>query len=387
MISDKIIRKMQMPENKKIAGFTLVELLVVIAIIGILIGLLLPAVQAAREAARRMQCTNRIKQICLAVQNYHDSAKKCYPAGAFTIGSGNGDWKRVSGFVSLLPFLERAPLYDQIVNDSYNAGINSYSPAEIYMTAHISDLACPSDGESDNNGSSQARANYRMSYGDFPIHFSNMTNGNTELGSGKSAICNADRGAFAPQQWNGFKGCTDGLSNTIFFSEKLVCADASNVKQGIATSGSDLPVTYQNKVVENVKGAAKPVDTCMALKDGKKYVESAATKAWSGSRWADGAAVFTGFMTILPPNAPSCQAVDDEASGGLVSASSNHSGGVNCGMGDGSVRFISETIDYTSTGGNVDPKLGYNSFTEYGKSYHGVWGALGTTSAEDSVSL
>ena len=103
-------------------AFTLVELLVVIAIIGILIGLLLPAVQAAREAARRMQCTNNIKQIALACQNYHEAVKKAYPAGAFVARSGDDEFKRVSGFVPLCPYLEQSALYDQIAADSYNGG-------------------------------------------------------------------------------------------------------------------------------------------------------------------------------------------------------------------------------------------------------------------------
>ena len=88
--------------NAKKAGFTLVELLVVIAIIGILIGLLLPAVQAAREAARRMQCTNNLKQIGLAIQNYHDT-NNALPG----FGMGGWDCFDYTPFVSLLPFYEQ----------------------------------------------------------------------------------------------------------------------------------------------------------------------------------------------------------------------------------------------------------------------------------------
>ncbi len=373
--------------NKNTNGFTLVELLVVIAIIGILIGLLLPAVQMAREAARRMECTNRVKQLALACQNYHEAVKKAYPAGAFVARSGDDEFKRVSGFVPLCPYLEQSALYDQIASDSYNGGFNSDAPSESYLTTPLSVFLCPSDGGGDDPQGGQARANYRMSYGDFPCHFANMTNGNLTLGAGKTAICNADRGAFAPQQWNGYKGCTDGTTNTIFFSERLICSDASLIDEGIATNGSQLPEEYINRVHELVKGDAKPVDGCMALKSKREYAEGASPRAYSGMRWSDGAAVYTGFMTILPPNAPSCLASDAETTGGMITASSNHPGGVVCGMGDGSVRFIDNGIDYTSTNGNTDPKIGYNSFTEYGKSYHGVWGALGTTSAEDPVSL
>ena len=96
--------------HKRLNGFTLVELLVVIAIIGILVGLLLPAVQAAREAARRMQCTNNLKQIGLAMHNYHDTYRS-FPIGHHFPGQGNGTgW---TWTYSILPFIEQSSLYGQ----------------------------------------------------------------------------------------------------------------------------------------------------------------------------------------------------------------------------------------------------------------------------------
>ena len=366
-------------------GFTLVELLVVIAIIGILIGLLLPAVQAAREAARRMQCTNKMKQIALACHNYHDASKTAYPAGAFSLKGSDGAYKRVSGFVPLLPYVEQTALFNEIADsDGYGCGFNSDSPADSCLTRFVDAFACPSDGETENS-TGQAYCNYRFCYGDFPIHMANMTS-SAVLGSTKTCICNACRGVFAPQQWMGVKAVTDGTSNTIMFSEKSVCSDEEDVREGIATSGTGMPAACVNTVYELVKGSDTPVDTCMALASKKKY-SGGSPAAYSGKRWSDGAAVYTGFMTILPPNAPSCLSSSDDFSGGMISASSSHHGGVNCAMVDGSVRFISETIDYQDTNGNPDPKVGYNSFTEYGKSYHGVWGALGTKAANDPVSL
>ena len=109
-------RSRSAPRAGRRIGFTLVELLVVIAIIGILIALLLPAVQAAREAARRSQCTHNIKQICLALQNYHD-VMKCFPpreGGTSPPGSGLNNGSRISPFVPLLPYLEQQALYVQI---------------------------------------------------------------------------------------------------------------------------------------------------------------------------------------------------------------------------------------------------------------------------------
>ncbi|MBQ9875178.1 MAG: DUF1559 domain-containing protein [Thermoguttaceae bacterium] len=379
---------MRTQTKKDRRGFTLVELLVVIAIIGILIGLLLPAVQMAREAARRAQCVNKIKQIALACQNYHDASKTAYPAGAYIARGGDGLFRRVSGFVALCPFIEQTAIFNEITADSYNGDFNSDAPTQSYLQTKLGFLACPSDGAVDETEGGQGRSSYRFCYGDFPVHASNMAGKEAGvLGASKTGVCNADRGAFATQQWNGIKGFGDGTSNTIFISERLVCSDADDVREGIATAGSQLPEGYLNTVIELVKGDAKPVDGCIGLAEKKEYASGAAQIAVSGKRWSDGAPAYAGFMTILPPNAPSCLATSAEVSGGMVTASSSHSGGVVCGMGDGSVRFISDSIDYTNTNGNPDPKIGYNSFTEYGKSYHGVWGALGTRAANDPVSL
>ena len=107
-----------------IRAFTLVELLVVIAIIGILIALLLPAVQAAREAARRMQCTNNLKQTGLAIHNFHDARKGIVP---LTIGSNNDQWARVSFFVLLYPFTEQNNLYEVFASNTWGGSVGTGS--------------------------------------------------------------------------------------------------------------------------------------------------------------------------------------------------------------------------------------------------------------------
>src|SRR3954447_137232 len=127
-------------------GFTLVELLVVIAIIGVLVALLLPAVQSAREAARRTQCTNNIRQVALAVHNFHDTNNTVPPcvtatpiAGTATAPGGFGPgW----GFIPyLLPYIEQKPLYDTI-NFTTNVCCNSMT---LVHNAKIGSLTCPSD--------------------------------------------------------------------------------------------------------------------------------------------------------------------------------------------------------------------------------------------------
>ena len=370
------------------AAFTLVELLVVIAIIGVLIGLLIPAVQAAREAARRMQCTNNLKQLALACQSYHDASKTSFPAGAVSVMASDGVARRISAFLPLLPHFEQGPLYEQIMQENYLLDFNSDAPSATTLTTTLAPFLCPSDSAGENNQGGQARINYRACYGDFPIHTANMEGKKQgALGASKTSICNADRGAFAPQQWNGIKGFSDGISNPILMSERAINDGYTrDTKVGYVTSGTSLDVKYENQVVETTKGATTAVDDCMALAGKGEIAESVSDAdlgEWSGLRWSDGACVYTGFMTILPPNAPSCLAVNAPTSGGLIAPTSYHNGGVNCAMADGSVTFISDSIDYTSTNSNPDPKIGHNSFTEYGKSYHGVWGAMGTRAAND----
>jgi prepilin-type N-terminal cleavage/methylation domain-containing protein/prepilin-type processing-associated H-X9-DG protein len=131
-------------------GFTLVELLVVIAIIGVLVALLLPAVQAAREAARRMQCSNNVKQLCLGLQNYHDTFLYM-PYGARTKHAATGTSTTAvygsSWLVATLPFCEQRPLFDKIVAADLASATAGYDSAAIRTAAHnakIKYMLCPS---------------------------------------------------------------------------------------------------------------------------------------------------------------------------------------------------------------------------------------------------
>lgn len=369
-------------------AFSLVELLAIVAVIGTLLLLLPSCVQQQREAARRMQCTNNLKLLALAVQNYHDSYRSL-PPGAESMMASDGFARRVSAFLHLLPYVGETALYEQIMRSNVLPDFNSDTPADASLKRPINTFICPSDGSWGGNGE-QAHINYRVCYGDFPVHTANMVGENPgRLGIGPTQICIATRGAFSIQAWPDLSIISDGTSNTILMSERAVGDGHPDVdlKSVYINSGTSLDVRYQNQVIETTADDSTPVDDCMAMTDRLtirqgNFVTFADYElgGWSGLRWSDGAGAYTGFTTILPPNAPSCLAVNEPTSGGIIAPSSYHGDGVNCAMADGSVRFISNSIDYT--GGS---KSGYNSFTLEGKSPHGVWGALGTRSGGEEV--
>jgi len=391
-------------------GFTLVELLVVIAIIGILIALLLPAVQAAREAARRMSCSNNLKQLGIALHNYHD-VRGTFPAGqqAWGIRLSNGTipgyndpysqtW-RISPFVILLPYVEGTAAWDGIRSeDGKWSSLAELLPWGAAVTRHLAGtfpvFRCPSDGNS--NGPSRfgvtidgieyrpSRISYRYSMGDgmWNCFEPNFVGGDPNIRS---------RGVFHIYQFNDMAFIADGTSNTIGFSERCI-----NPEGGAGTGSADNAVRsglWEAGMAIYVGGTPAPAnclnDATVAgdrsrLKDGAIY--------WGGQILADGRPANNGFHTVLPPNSPSClfSAVGNQDNGwGIFSASSFHPGGVQGVFMDGSVRFISETINTGNlNGAQGGQNEGGTSFVvQPGASNYGVWGALGTPQGGESQSL
>ena len=368
-------------QYRKSTGFTLVELLVVIAIIGILIALLLPAVQAAREAARRSQCTNNLKQLGVALHNYHDTFKKMpfICGGTGGAGTGYGDYNtwsptgssayRLSGFVSLLPFLEQQAIYDLSAS-------NNFSPAAWSTIAgsppmqKIPAFFCPSDGEVQDYA--RGARNYMMSMGDWNMQHHDLNGKDVKNPRGPFGIIRHPGAG----RCYGFASVKDGLSNTTGFSERVVGSQQmAEVKGGFAAVSG----LFAGGVQPPAMLAIVPLNCMNApIVDGR-YTTPASGNT-TGQYWSDGASVMCAFNTILPPNAPSCAPAGTatQESRLIVPPTSNHPGGANVCMLDGSVQFISETIDT----GNLSLGL-----VESGRSNYGVWGALGSRAGGEPVSL
>ncbi len=362
-----------MVRRRRRRGFTLVELLVVIAIIGILIALLLPAVQAAREAARRTQCSNNMKQIGLALHNYHDVYKCFVYCRGGTDGGGGGsnldsNQNNLGPWISLLPFVEQTPLYEMITSPQTFGGVTypAWGPTPAITPydpwrAQVQTLLCPSDAEG---------IGVRDPAGN--LGFTNMMHSRGDQiyrneNGGNNWSTRNPRGIFSPLRGTTLKMASirDGTSNTVAFSEKVICVVADAVKGGIAT---------------NVAGLDDNPANCLAqvAPDGKTLTGTVqGVGSSTGRRWNNHHPARSGFTTVLPPNGPTCTAAafGDRA---ISSPTSYHPGGVNVTLADASVRFVSETID---TGNLSAQSPGAQSLGEVSlgmASPYGIWGALGS---------
>lgn len=211
-------------------AFTLVELLVVIAIIGVLVALLLPAVQAAREAARRMQCGNNLKQMGLAIHNYHDTFLS-FPPSAMraSIGGGTESAQTLVWSGSILPFIEQRNLFDSIVGMGFGIVWDDDGVNEDILRVKIPAYQCPSSPDSSQKwDDGDATQRHRASYGCVTSGTvgwdiaNNVANSETQQHLDDGGLDHArHNGPFQSQNRStSFSEIVDGTSNTLFIGER-----------------------------------------------------------------------------------------------------------------------------------------------------------------------
>jgi prepilin-type N-terminal cleavage/methylation domain-containing protein/prepilin-type processing-associated H-X9-DG protein len=343
-------------------AFTLIELLVVIAIIAVLISLLLPAVQSAREAARRAQCVNNLKQLGLATHNYL-ATYNAFPSGAMwpcsVVDNGNGSagacwgWG-VGPLVQVFNYMEQGVLYN-----AYNAGCGvwgSYPPSTsgptlwwanttVFNTA-ASSFLCPSDSRQLPPSSQMTVVNYGGNYGG-PFAMGGFTGTIIpDVNPGSWATGDVDN-LMITAKTVGIQDVLDGTSNTSLWSEMLT----PPVVNPVAGSGKYFENrAYFNANAPNVTptqaGVMQFLAACKALPPGTPAQSSAMGYQW----WS----AFPGYVNsnynhVGTPNTRQCQSSSKIDSWGMdvygtASPNSYHPGGVNVCFGDGSVKFIKESI-------------------------------------------
>jgi len=322
---------------KKRSGFTLVELLVVIAIIGVLIALLLPAVQQAREAARRMQCTNNLKQIMLATHNYHDTFR-AFPSTR----DNRGGW---SAQARLLPFLEQAALETAI---DYNVPYAEYHTGGTHENAlggkilpamRVNAFLCPSEPKDQVRLDGGNEYHYPLNYG--------ANHGSWFVYDGQ----NGGNGAFRPQFNTDMADIVDGTSNTFGFAEVKAYTHYDRDTK-----------TYTRSAINSLPSQV----------DMTTYIEGAVTSSTRTSghtEWVDGHVHQTGFTAFFTPNTDftisgnsrptpadftnnrekywSESDFRDNPTMAVVTSRSWHPGVVNVSFMDGSVSRVTDTVDLT----------------------------------------
>jgi len=318
-------------------GFTLIELLVVIAIIAVLIGLLLPAVQAAREAARRIQCTNNLKQLALASHNYHD-VNNVFPRGTYYVLPPCGRFKGgPSWLISLLPYVEQT-----VGENAYNYSLFTPAPGNTTVIGlGFSALWCPSDPQvTQPNTTTTPNAALGSCVGVAGPVSPEWKFQHTSYASNAGTITVRPIGPPAPQG----VGVPDPNYSTIVQQGTGVIFYGSAIGVGGITDGTSNTFLFAEKAFSKLTPAGRVV--------------------WM--QWFSGAPSDTAFSTLLPVNPdrvfnPGINEDLNVPGGGNSrsnSAGSYHPGGANFAMCDGTVRFVKDTINSWQIDGSTGMPIG-----------------------------
>jgi prepilin-type processing-associated H-X9-DG protein len=323
-----------------------------------------------------MQCTNNLKQIGIALHNFHDTKGNLPNAYANQSikSTTNWYWEIVSCHVVLLPYMESQPLFDTLAQESTttNGPFDNMSVDSILKKPAA--YGCPSDSAKEQclaglwGVPGFLAGSYRACWGDRPV-----------LNQTWSQTVPKSRGVFGNGNIDNFglEAITDGTSNTLAFSEAVIGTDDNKTQVRGGVSLIDLQtnsewiaeVPFANLNTRQADGTiSNPYTTTSAC--------------FSGTRWTGAYVLYTGCYTVMPPNSSST--TDDGTNANfeviaVISTSSYHTGGVNGVLADGSVRFFSETIN--SSDGTTTSFAGYT----LAKSPRGVWGALGTRAGEETA--
>jgi len=341
-------------------AFTLIELLVVIAIIAVLIALLLPAVQSARESARRIQCVNNLKQIGLALHNYHD-VNGVFPVTTTAAGAGPGG-TCTSGLFSwhaaILPQVEQAAAANALnysigTTDNCSRG-NLYDLATIPAThpnatvarTIVNTFLCPSDSYElpDTMGSARpAPQNYAGNAGWTPDTSGHSPGSRLGRHNGFIGLVNPVRRIDWHTGAVGIQQITDGTSNTAAVAERRIARSTSTV-QSLTVRFVEPKAT--SSYCAGTAGGTRPLADWIPLCKSITSPDPAWT-VYHGRAWLSGwSRSGTIYMHVMPVNERNCHLYGGEDDGNnLITASSMHPGGVNVAFGDGSVRFLKSTVN------------------------------------------
>ncbi len=348
------------------------DILASLVMAGIVLAILLQRLAHDQSAARAVVCSNHLKQLGLALHNYH-SAYDCLPQGSGGTDSGSqekplaGNASRLSVWVALLPFFEEQALWEQIANPwqgdiLYPAmGPVPWHDSAAYQpwARRPTILVCPNDKDAKKFSTA---ASYVVNYGDAVYDVGAPWE---RAFAPYSDDITAKRGVFVREHAFRFRDILDGLSYTVMFSEAKIAGP---------------------QVAKEVAGLAVEPARCAAVR------EIADTMYWPegrGARWAEGSLLSTGFQMILPPNSSSATSLKGELEG-VLSASSYHADGVHIALADGRVAFVLDTID---SGNSQSPSVGPQSASDGkltasgSKSPYGLWGGLGTRASRETLNL